>query len=219
MKDINNQQIKQRDYDKEPIVIEDYNYIFLFLFFTFLLSILFLINMFEIVNINKISYIFILVGLIPAGYIYLRAYGKRKIILQNNSIDFLHDSNIIESIYIKDVKCVVKTISIQYHKSQNPTETQKVFSCLFLPLSITIYFFILIIKIIFHFYINGFKSYRFFDSILIYDSDGNFINILPTTIEEREKIKGYFLEKLNIDVDNLEIDKKCLFLGLEKIKI
>ena len=87
------------------------------------------------------------------------------------------------------------------------------------PLSITIYFFILIIKIIFHFYINGFKSYRFFDSILIYDSDGNFINILPTTIEEREKIKGYFLEKLNIDVDNLEIDKKCLFLGLEKIKI
>ena len=35
MKDINNQQIKQRDYDKEPIVIEDYNYIFLF--FTFLL--------------------------------------------------------------------------------------------------------------------------------------------------------------------------------------
>lgn len=219
---LNTNHTKKIDYDENPILIDDSNYIFaLSSYLIFCITLVFLYK-FQILSIEKHNLYkglaFSLLMGIPALISFLKGFTKRKIRLKNNYIEFLHESNIIETIETKDIISIFKTISIQYHKSQNPTKIQKKLCKFFLPINILlVYSFIAIAKLLFHLFINGFKNYNFFDSIIIYDKNDNFINILPLTSNEREDVRNYFLNRLSLDINNLEIDKTCLFLGNEKI--
>jgi hypothetical protein len=209
----------QRDYDKEPIVIKDYNYLFLLGFPLLLLIFIMVLDIFEIARLSIVSYVLISAVLVSAFYVFLKAHGKRYIQITNDSINFLHCNKIIESIKFDNIELIAKTISIQYHKSQNPTKLQKEFCRLAFPIALVVYFFIMIFKFLFHFYMDGLKGYRFFDSIIIYGKDNSFINVHPTFKTQRDELKEYFINKLNMDIDKLETDKECLFLGIENIKV
>ncbi len=213
---------KEIDYDKSPILIDDSNCIFpLSSYLIFCITIV-SIYKFQILSIEERNFYkalcYSLIIGIPALISFVKAFNKRKIKLKNNSIEFLQKSNVIETIEIKDIISIFKTIDIKYHKSQNPTKIQKKLCKFLLPINILLgYSFIAIAKLLFHLFIDGFKSYRFFDSIIIYGKNDSFINILPLTDSERKYVRNYFLNRLNIDINNLKTDKTCLFLGNEKI--
>ncbi|MFW2454234.1 hypothetical protein ACN4FY_11660, partial [Aliarcobacter butzleri] len=65
-------------------------------------------------------HIFIIIPFLMMPYIraYLRARNKRKIILMNDSIKFMHENNIIEEIKISEITDIKRTYSDLYHKTQ-----------------------------------------------------------------------------------------------------
>jgi len=203
------QEDKARDYDKEPIIIEDYNYIFEILCLTFgfiLVLYAYFINPLD--NTNEISrnYFFMnSIGavLIPTVIFYFQMRkSKRKIILKNNEILFMEGNELLESININNIRLIQRTFNDYYLKSQDVEGFGAIFTFLIVP----IYFPLLIInKFLFHIFKNGLNNYRLFDAIIIFDNDDKFINILPTTKNERTKIINYFSEKNNINIEQSKL--------------
>ena len=96
-----------RDYDKRPIVIKDYNSIFMFLEFLPIAILCFIVSFFHD---NKIILIFLTS---QTFYFNIRPclfYGrKRSLKLSNKKIEFLQAGNIVESINLDEKFEIYKT--------------------------------------------------------------------------------------------------------------
>ena len=208
--------VKMRDYDKRPIVIKDYNSIFMFLVaMPWLLSSFY----FLFTHHNKAAFSFLIA---QTFYFNIRPYifsgRKRSVKLSNNKIEFLQADNIIESINLDEKFEIYKTFDDYYHKSQNLSDFQKKVKWISVVLLwIAYYPFFLLSKILFYFFKTKGTFYKFYDCIIIFQGD-KVLNILATSRYERALVKRYFLDKFKIDIDVLKVCKKTDH-GLEKIEI
>lgn len=198
-----------RDYDKDPIVIEDYNYIFYVLYVIWggiIIAYMYLINPFG--NTNHISknfwfMHFIVMSALPIITFYFQMKkSKRSIILNENDILFKENETVLERIELKNIESIHRTFNDYYRKNQEVEDWSVILIFAFLPINLTIH---LINKFLFHLYKNGLKNYKFFDSIIIFDDKSQFINIMPTTAYEYELIKEYFRKKLNYHIPTAKI--------------
>ncbi|MDR1285091.1 MAG: hypothetical protein LBJ88_02695 [Campylobacteraceae bacterium] len=193
-----------RDYDKNPIIIKDYNYIFLPLLFLPFIPVI----IYTILYVTDTSYYGL--GLVTAIVymhmcLFFRAFNKRTIVLSSNSIKFFHKNKILETIYLDEITDIKRTFSILYHKSQVISDIVKFFQILLFPIGfVTWYLPLTIIKFFFHFFKRGSK-YRFFDAIIVFSGD-KFINILPATEYEYQEVRKYFMIKKPIfDVEQAKV--------------
>ena len=205
-----------RDYDKRPIVIKDYNSIFMFIEFLPTTIICFIASFFHD---NKIILIFLVS---QAFYFYIRPYlfyGRKRIIkMSNEKIEFLQNNEPIETINLNEKFEIYKTYDDYYHKSQNLSDFQKKVKWIsILLLWIGHYPFFLLSKILFYFFKTKGTFYKFYDCIIIFQDD-KVLNILATSRFERALVKKYFLDKFKIDIDLLQVCKKTDH-GLEKIEM
>ena len=205
-----------RDYDKRPIVIKDYNSIFMFL-----VAMPWLISSFYFLftHHNKAAFSFLIA---QTFYFNIRPYifsgRKRSVKLSNNKIEFLQADNIIESINLDEKFEIYKTFDDYYHKSQNLSNLQKKVKWISVVLLwIAYYPFFLLSKILFYFFRTKGTFYKFYDCIIIFQDD-KVLNILATSRFERALVKKYFLDKFKIDIDLLQVCKKTDH-GLEKIEM
>ena len=205
-----------RDYDKRPIVIKDYNSIFMFLVAMpwFISSFYFLFT-----HHNKAAFSFLIA---QTFYFNIRPYifsgRKRSVKLSNNKIEFLQADNIIESINLDEKFEIYKTFDDYYHKSQNLSNLQKKVKWISVVLLwIAYYPFFLLSKILFYFFKTKGTFYKFYDCIILFQDD-KVLNILATSRFERALVKKYFLDKFKIDIDLLQVCKKTDH-GLEKIEM
>jgi hypothetical protein len=211
-----------RDYDKYPIIIKDYNYIFvpLGMFLVFLWLLYIIINSTTPISAGATA----VCGAAVSRSLWdlYWAYDARKIVLSNSSIKFLQNNRIIEEIKINDIMDVRKTYTVSCHKSQYPNSdincgSSSIFS-MFLPITFVAYLPIIIFKFFFHLLKDGWKSYHFFDAIIVFSKDG-LINILPVTKNEYEEVRKYFmLKKPVFDIQNAKIYWNICGNGYEKIK-
>jgi len=212
---------QKRDYDKEPIIIEDYNSLFLFLFmasFIPLLIITYIYNPYNVEKNNLFRNLLIIVPLMIYPYLnaYFRAKGKRKIVLKNRNIKFLHENILIEEIEVSRISEIKKTYSDIYHKSQYPNIIGKIGWFLAIPISAYflnylvllifpgLYLYIIFLKYVFHKIKDKNYNFRFFDSVIVYDGE-KFINILPITNKDYEEVRNYFITQGLGDIQNKKI--------------
>jgi len=198
----------KRNYDKNPIIIKDYNNIFLILFGISVIPIFLYYYIYNPGNMpeqSKFVHFFILIPLyiLPDFKRVGKTIGKRYMKLTENSIIFLQDKNIIEEINIKDINRVNRTYHDYYHLSQkhNSNILGKILSIIVVPA----YQIILIInKFFFHLKMNGLRNYKFYDSIILFSND-NFLTILPTSKKEQKDIEIYFKIKKDIILNKQDI--------------
>jgi len=198
-----------RDYDKEPIVIEDYNYIFYILYVIWggiIIAYFYIMNPFD--NSNNISkdfwfLHFLVMSALPIITFYFQMKkSKRTIILNENQIFFKENETVLEQIELKHIDSIHRTFNDYYIKNQEVEDWSVILILVFLPINLAIH---LINKFLFHLYKSGLKNYKFFDSIIIFDDEGRFINIMPTTAYEYELITEYFRKNLNSNIHTAEI--------------
>ena len=212
----------KRDYDKEPIIIEDYNSLFLFLLMASFLPLcifVYIYNPFKVEKTDSFARnLLIIIPLMIFPYMssYFRAKGKRKIVLENRSIKFLHENILIEEIEVSKISEIKKTYSDIYHKSQYPNIIGKIgwflaipllayfFGYLVLLMFLGLYLYIVFIKYLFHKIKDKSYKFRLFDSVIIYDNE-KFINILPITNKDYEDVKNYFLTQGLGNIQNKKI--------------
>ena len=205
-----------RGYDKRPIIIKDYNSIFMLLVaMPWLISSVY----FLFTHHNKAAFSFLIA---QAFYFNIRPYifngYKRSIKLSNKKIEFLQAGNIVESINLDEEFEIYKTYDDYYHKSQNLSNLQKKVKWISVVLLwIAYYPFFLLSKILFYFFKTKGTFYKFYDCIIIFQGD-KVLNILATSRYERALVKKYFLDNFKIDIDMLQVCKKTDH-GLEKIEI
>ena len=212
----------KRDYDKEPIIIEDYNSLFLFLLMASFLPLCIFVYIYNPFNVEKTdSFARNLLIIIPLMFFrymssYFRAKGKRIIVLENRSIKFLHENILIEEIEVSKLSELKKTYSDIYHKSQYPNIIGKIgwflaipllayfFGYLVLLMFLGLYLYIVFIKYLFHKIKDKSYKFRLFDSVIIYDNE-KFINILPITNKDYEDVKNYFITQGLGNIQNKKI--------------
>ncbi|WP_418186876.1 hypothetical protein [Aliarcobacter lanthieri] len=210
------------DYDKEPIIINDYNSLFLCIFHISLIPImifLYIYNPFETDKNSLFRNFFIIIPFFLALYIrpYFKAKDKRKIILTNDNIKFMHENKTIEEIKIFEITDIKRTYSDLYHKTQVIGELSYIaFIFVFIILLIAdmlyillflypcIHIFLIFLKYLYHKKMDRNYKYKLFDSILVYSKD-RFINILPSTNKEYEEVRNYFLDNGLGDIQNKKI--------------
>ncbi|RBQ32401.1 hypothetical protein CRU92_01450 [Arcobacter sp. FW59] len=226
------------DYDKNPIEIKDYNTLFMFLVNISLIPVLIFIYINHEYNPGEISEaslyrnLFIIIPFAMSIYMipYIKSRGKRKIVLTNTDIKFMHENKIIEEIKISEITNIKKTYIDIYHKSQNLKYYQRFGLLIVFPLIAILsnsyyilliipfmHIFLIITKYLFHKLKDENYKYKFFDAILVYSGD-KFINILPTTNNEYEKVRKYFLDKNLGDIQNKNIYFKLFEHSFERIK-
>lgn len=196
-----------RDYDKDPIVIEDYNYIFLFLDAIYTIPILLLIYIYNPGDVSEESlfrhvFIIIPIMMVPGVVGYKKAKGKRFIRFENNQISYQNEEKSIEKIQINELIELKKSYTDFYHKSQELSSIGKLITYIALPFAILLHFELLINKLMFHILKDGYQSYRFYDAVMIF-AGNRFINILPTTKKEYNDVKKYFIERLNVNIEHI----------------
>ena len=212
----------KRDYDKEPIIIEDYNSLFLFLFMVSFLPLCIFVYIYNPFNVEKTDSfarnLLIIIPLMIFPYMssYFRAKGKRKIVLENRSIKFLHENILIEEIEVSKISEIKKTYSDIYHKSQYPNIFGKIgwflaipllayfFGYLVLLIFPGLYLYIVFLKYLFHKIKDKSYKFRLFDSVIIYDGE-KFINIFTITNKDYEDVRNYFLTQGLGDIQNKKI--------------
>lgn len=194
----------ERDYDKNPIIIKDYNYMFLVFFNLPIIPIviyLYIYNSGDLDKTSLVTNVFIVMPALLVPYIYplFKNRGKRKIIFTNDFITFYHENILLERIEIDKIDDIKRTFSDLYHKSQFPTTFGRIMSYIVFPIGILMNLFLFINKFYFHIYMGGLSSYHFFDAYIIF-SEKKFINVLPTTRKEYLEIENYFKEKNGLDI-------------------
>jgi hypothetical protein len=226
----------QRDYDKNPIVIQDYNTLFLFIIqIPIILFIIFMYIFNPYGNdLNRFNFL-IVIPLMMAPYIkdYFNARNKRKIVLSNENITFYQEDKIIEHIDIDKITEIKKTYSDVYHKSQVRNQDFAVVSAfVFVPLFgyytgllleftiifLLMHFYNLISKVVFQIYNNKKLPFKIFDAIIIFEND-KFINILPTNELEYTQVRNYLLDKNLGKIENKKIYFEPVFHMYEKIEL
>ena len=217
-----NKQNKLRDYDKWPIVIEDYNPLFMWWQTIFIIipvgTILVFINPFEVNLSEAMSKVMLMIPLAawPIYKRYKNIRGHRKILLKNKAIFYCHDNYEITKINLDCIKSIHKTFDDFYHVSQRVNSFYNVLMILFFPFIIFNKLVLVLVKVFIHLKNCGFYKYQLYDAIIITGIENKVITIMPLCQNKRNEIKMYFMSKANIDINQL--DKYVSFLyGLEKI--
>ena len=205
-----------RDYDKRPIIIKDYNSIFVFLLHIPLVAILIVFGIFNgatLLVCVMTSHIF---------FIYIRPYlfygRKRSVKLTNDKIEFLQDGHLIDSINLCEKFEIYKTYDDYYHKSQKYKGIQEKLRKWLLPIAlISMLQIFKFVKWLFYLVKAKGSYYKSDDAVIIFQED-KVLNVLATSRFERALIKKYFMDRLKIDIDELEFYKE-LGHNYESIKI
>lgn len=208
-----------RDYNKNPIVIEDYNYIFNILYVIWggiIIAYLYIMNPFG--NTNHISkdfwfmHFIVMSGLPIITFYFQMKKSKRTIVLNENDILFKENETLLERIELKNIESIHRTFNDYYRKNQEVEDWSVILIFVFLPINLSIH---LINKFLFHLYKSRLRNYKFFDSIIIFDNEGRFINIMPNTKSEYEQVIEYLSHRLDFHIENAEIFFKLNY-GNEK---
>lgn len=196
-----------RDYDKEPIVIKDYNYMFRMLVnlpFALCFILAYIYNPFVLEDTSSLrNGVFIVMPLMFTPYViaFLKARNRRKIVLSSQYITYYHEDKILEKIDINEIDSVKRTFVDFYHKSQRDNSWGYILSIITFPITILMHASLIICKIFFHAFKSNFNFYKFYDSIIIFDKNGKFINILFVSNHDYEDVKNYFLNKKEVNID------------------
>ena len=195
----------KRNYDKEPIIVKDYNSLFPLLGVIYIIPILIWVYFFNPGGLSEKSLslnILVIMPLLMLPFIlpYYKSRNKRKVVLTNEYIKFFHNEILLESINLNDITKINKTYSDIYHKSQYPNDFSKMLGYLVFPIYGLTQGLLILNKFLFHIYKDGYKSYRFYDSAIIFSND-RFINILPTTLNEYLEIQEYLVSKKKINLN------------------
>lgn len=192
-----------RDYDKDPIVIEDYNPIF-HLALIFVAGAVFLYIELVIGKQNS-TMGFWAITFFPAlfFYFYLRKV-KRKVVIKTDTIIYHDNKQSLECIQINEIKEIERVFNDFYLKKQkmNPNWTIRIW--LTRILSPIEYVILLMNKFIFHLVKNRLTAYKLFDAILIITEDKRVINILPTNKGEYAMVREYFFKKFGLDITTVK---------------
>ncbi|MCT7616847.1 hypothetical protein N5U05_03760 [Aliarcobacter butzleri] len=227
------------DYDKNPIEIKDYNTLFMFLVNISLIPVLIFIYINHKYNPGEISEaslyrnLFIIIPVAMSFYMipYIKSRGKRKIVLTDTDIKFMHENKIIEEIKISEITDIKRTYIDIYHKSQELKSYQRFGLFIVFPFIAIVsnsyyilliipfmHIFLVITKYLFHKLKDENYKYKFFDAILVYSGD-KFINILPITSKQFEEVRKYFLDNSLGDIQNKKIYFELMGHLYEKIDL
>ncbi|MBP1680713.1 MAG: hypothetical protein H6Q35_1052 [Proteobacteria bacterium] len=226
--------VRARDYDKEPIIIEDYNPLFMWLSFIYvlfpLLTLFFIVAILYFPNksfdFSKLL-IFILIASWPAYNQYKNTKGKRKIFLNKNKISYQHDNQLITEIYFDKSPSFFRSFQNFYHKSQSRLKiwhlaliflmgiliTQSLILNIFIFLFAFWFAFLAlqIIKLVIHI-----GEYRFYHALLVI-LDNEVISIPLLKQDVYTEVEEYF-SKHNIHIGSLPKFHKFIY-GYENIDI
>jgi hypothetical protein len=155
-------------------------------------------------------------------FIYIRPYlfygRKRSVKLTNDKIEFLQDGHLIDSINLCEKFEIYKTFDDYYHKSQKYKGIQEKLRKWLLPIAlISVLQIFKFVKWLFYLVKTKSSYYKSDDAVIIFQED-KVLNVLATSRFERALIKKYFLDRLKIDIDELEFYKE-LGHNYESIKI
>ncbi len=229
-----NNQTKMRDYDKEPIVIEDYNPLFMWLSFKYVLfPLLILLWIVSFLYFPDKSFdfskflIFIPIASWPAYSQYKNTKGKRKVFLKNNKISYQHDNQLITEIFLDKSPSFFQSFQNFYHKSQSRLKIWHLALIFLMGVLITqsfmlntfIFLFafwfaflaLQIIKLIIHI-----GKYRFYHALLIILED-EVISIPLLKKDDYTEVEEYFAKR-NICISSLPKFHKFIY-GYENIDI
>lgn len=212
-----------RDYDKDPIVIEDYNPLFKVLMI--LVASIWFVDIF-IEPLKHMSHSQVFWSSHFFGFVFIPAIGfyfyfrkaKRKVILENNVLIYRENNEDLEMITLDDINDIRRTFNDYYRKEQNMNQDHTIRIFLGRLISPIEYLILLFNKVLFHLIKNGLSAYKVFDAVLISTLDGRVVNILPTTKDEYESIRSYFLEKKSVDITNAKTLIKFDYIEEEKMK-
>lgn len=193
----------QRDYDKEPVVIKDINTFFDFLP-AFVCMIISYIAYFLTDNPSSSLHrnVFIIMPFLALPYIRPFIKCKREIIITKNTINYLNNGEVLESIDLNKPFKIYKSFSVAHHKSQKPHEVIQILWIFLLPATILQYFINFILKLFYYIFTLKLKYYKVMDSVILLQ-DEKIINIL--SIEKYHELEKYFKDNHNINIKELKI--------------
>ncbi|MSN97218.1 hypothetical protein F1B92_08620 [Campylobacter sp. FMV-PI01] len=217
-----NANLNQRDYDKESIVIKDYNPIFQII--SFCVAVFPMIIYFGIYGdkntfLNIRNYIFFVFPffVLPILISNFKSL-KNTIKFTDEKILYFSDEEIIEEISLDKITEIKKTIDARQNKSQKMPSYVKYLLlflfCFFGYLAFTqnIKFFFFgatfcffgfpLFKYGFHFYKDKAKSYELFDNFIFFEND-KFINVMPINTHEKSEIENFISEKFSLKSNEL----------------
>jgi|GEM_PF-1671082 len=214
-----------RDYDKDPIVIEDYNPLFMWWQSIYVAlplgTIVLLSNPFhkDIASMLLKLLITMPIILFTIYKQYKFAKGHRKVILKENEINYYHDGYRITYMDLNSIKSIHKTFDDFYHRSQKSNWFYTLFAVIFFPVTIFVKLGLIFIKVLkYLFFGNRLFDLRLYDAIIIENNNGDILTILPTNQEERVNLQSYFKSKRNIEIDQLST-RHSVFYSFEKINL
>jgi len=228
------QNTTERDYDKEPIIIEDYNPLFAWLSFKYVvfpsLLVLFVVLFFYFPeNIVEFSKLFIILPIAswPAYRQYKDTKGERKIVLSNHKIFYKHNDYVLTEIFLDNSSSFYLSFQNYYHKSQNRLKvwhlaiiflmgvliTQSFWLNLFIFLFAYLYAFLALQMVKFILY--G-KRYRFYHALLVMREE-DLVAIPFLKKSDDVEVHRYFAQK-GIDIASLPKFYKFIY-GYENIEI
>lgn len=222
VENLQNKNDNQRDYDKDPIVIKDYNSIFQIISFCvalFFIAIHFFIYGDRDSFLNLKNYIFFVFPffVLPILISNFKSL-KNTIKFTDEKILYFSDEEIIEEILLDKITEIKKTIDARQNKSQKMPSYAK-YLLLFLfcfvgYLAVTqnikiifigaifCFFGFPLFKYGFHFYKDKAKSYELFDNFIFFEND-KFINVMPIDSQQKTEIENFIFEKFNIKANEL----------------
>lgn len=196
----------KRDYDKEPIVIEDY--IPRIIFYVILSELifwelLFIINPMEINNSEVLRILLCLPILILPTFFEYRQNKYKIYILKNNMIE-IKTKNHTEIYNLNKFKSIKKTFQSYYSKKQKVDGLKKVFWYIFSIILIPIQFTIEIQNFFIRKIILSGKKLNSYNSLIITFEDDEFINIFLKDENQYQEMKKYCLNQLGEDIEKIE---------------
>lgn len=196
----------KRDYDKEPIVIEDY--IPRIIFYVILSELifwelLFIINPMEINNSEVLRILLCLPIIILPTFFEYRQNKSKSYILKNNTIEIKTKTH-TEIYNLDKFKSIEKTFQSYYSKKQKVDGLKKVFWYIFSIILIPIQFTIEIQNFFVRKIIFSGKKLNSYNSLIITFEGDEFINIFLKDEKQYQEMKKYCLNQLGEDIEKIE---------------
>jgi len=199
----------QRDYDKEPIVIVDrMPEIGFWFFMTFAIVPLFLVLFWMHFTGREIDWIHVMVSLailyIPSFFYLKSKIGTdRSIALKEHEIVRTWNNEIVK-VSLNNIDNIKKSFIDFYDKRQEVFPIVKHLMPVYAPLMLLlVHPYLILVKSMYKILL-GFSNNSLWDTIVLFDKNGEMIAIFISTIELKEEIKEYFLLK-GYDTDNLSM--------------
>ena len=225
----------KRNYDLEPIIIKNHNvkinYISIFFHLAFIIFILILPNTkFRLLLLYLVAMLPILKTMYDEYAMYKNSYFK----FSNDKIEFINNGKIVENLQLNSIITIMKIPQMfifSKKKLKNISFGMKILSyisccicvaiwiiviaitqnlSIFLILTLIffgLFLFFVMPQNIYQIYNSKFIFFKFVNSLefKIFDENLHFI-VIANEIEYND-IKEYFLSRLNLDIENIKIDK------------